>query len=126
MKDSVGDSKFHTMESAGDVRRIRLADSVARNPQLTYLPQHAILSFGEAALYLSVMGDPVTGIAPVAYVNSFFEQERLPYELGWTPSLIQTNFVTIAVMVAQIVLYAHDELLELEQITESALPFSVI
>lgn len=121
MKDSVDPLLgVHTVESAGEVRRLRLEDSVKRNPQLTYQAQHAILSFGEAALYLSIMGDPVTGIAPPAYVNSFFEKEKLPYELGWTKPIIQTNFATLAVMIAQIVLYARDEVLELVQITESA------
>lgn len=59
VKDSVGPLNVHTMESAGDVRRIRLQDSVTRNPEVTYQVQHAILSHGEAALYLSIMGDPV-------------------------------------------------------------------
>lgn len=64
----------------------------------------------------------VTGIAPVSFVNSFFEQEKLPYDLGWTPSLLQTNFATLAVMIAQIVLYANDEVLEGIEILESKFP----
>jgi hypothetical protein len=51
----------------------------------------------------------------------FFEQERLPYELGWKKPLVQTNFPTLAVMAAQIVLWANDELNQGLVITESEL-----
>jgi hypothetical protein len=37
-----------------------------------YGPRQLVLSYGETALYLSTMGDPVTGIAPISYVNSLF------------------------------------------------------
>lgn len=43
-----------------------------RDPKFTYTPQQYILSYGETALYLSTMGDPVTGVAPVEYVKVFF------------------------------------------------------
>lgn len=44
----------------------------ARNPKFTYTPQQFILSYGETALYISTMGDPTTGVAPVEYVKVFF------------------------------------------------------
>jgi hypothetical protein len=56
----------------------------------------------------------------------FFEQERLPYELGWKKPLVQTNFLTLAVMVAQIVLWANDELNQGLVITESELRRSAL
>lgn len=37
-----------------------------------YGPRQLFLSLGETALYLSIMGDPVTGVAPVSYVKSLF------------------------------------------------------
>jgi hypothetical protein len=43
-----------------------------RDPTFTYTPQQFILSYGETALYLSVLGDPTTGVAPVDYVKTFF------------------------------------------------------
>jgi hypothetical protein len=58
---------FTNVETAGEVRRARLADSVARNPKLFYTLQQAILAFGESALYLSVMGDPVR---PLLYISA--------------------------------------------------------
>jgi hypothetical protein len=43
-----------------------------RDPRFTYTPQQFVLSYGETALYISTMGDPVTGVAPVDYVKVFF------------------------------------------------------
>jgi hypothetical protein len=67
------------------------------------------------------MGDPVTGIAKSAYVNSFFEQERLPYELGWTPPVAQTNFPSLALLIPRILAAANDPELELSDFSISAL-----
>jgi hypothetical protein len=45
---------LYTTETAGLVRKARLEDSVARNPNITWLAQHALIAYGESALYLSV------------------------------------------------------------------------
>lgn len=37
-----------------------------------YGPRQLVLSYGETALYLSTMGNPITGVAPLTYVNSLF------------------------------------------------------
>jgi hypothetical protein len=52
-------------------------------------------------------------------VDYWFENERLPYELGWTPPLAQTNLVTLAVKITEIVALANDEVLEGFLITAS-------
>ncbi|CAK1358570.1 unnamed protein product [Cercospora beticola] len=57
-----------------------------------------VLGLVESSLYQSVMGNPITGEAPISYVRSFFEQERLPYELGWTKPAVETNFATLGIM----------------------------
>ncbi|CCG82228.1 Putative uncharacterized protein [Taphrina deformans PYCC 5710] len=88
--------------SAAKAKYHRLQEQTALNPTLTYTPLQFILSYGETSLYLSVMGDPITGVAPVSYVRSFFEQERLPYELGWTKPATQTNFLTLGAMVLKL------------------------
>jgi hypothetical protein len=49
----------------------------ARDPKFTYTPQQFILSYGETALYISVMGDPKTGVAPLEYVKVFFGRTPL-------------------------------------------------
>jgi hypothetical protein len=48
-----------------------------RDPKFTYTPQQYILSYGETALYISTMGDPVTGVAPVEFVRVFFGMSLL-------------------------------------------------
>lgn len=50
----------------------RVTTEEGRDPKFTYTPQQFILSYGETALYISVMGDPVTGVAPLEYVKIFF------------------------------------------------------
>ncbi|EME43728.1 hypothetical protein DOTSEDRAFT_23861 [Dothistroma septosporum NZE10] len=67
-----------------------------------YSGRQLVLSLVETSLYMSLMGNPVTGDAPIEYVKSFFEHERLPYELGWTPPTEQINFATLAAMAAQV------------------------
>jgi hypothetical protein len=65
------------------------------------------------------MSEPVTAIAPQSFVNMFFEQEKLPFELGWHPPTVQINFATLVATVAQILVFADDEQLEVTEITES-------
>jgi len=80
----------------------RVQTEQSRDPKFTYTPQQFVLSYGETALYLSVMGDPITGIAPVDYVKIFFEQERLPYAEGWRKPATQTNLATLGAMVLEL------------------------
>ncbi|KAJ7041654.1 Cloroperoxidase, partial [Mycena alexandri] len=72
--------------SAGLVQKQRLADSVANNPLLVNTRKEFILRSRESGLYLSIFGDPATGIAPKKFVNIFFREERLPIAEGWTKS----------------------------------------
>lgn len=95
-------SQTFDITSGAKAKYHRLQEQRRLNPELTYTPLQFVLSYGETALYLSVMGDPITGVAPVSYVRSFFEQERLPYELGWTKPKTQTNFLTLGAMVLQL------------------------
>jgi hypothetical protein len=60
-----------TIPTASKARYNRVLQSKA-DPTFTYGPREIVLSYGETALYLSVMGDPVTGVAPVSYIKSFF------------------------------------------------------
>ncbi|KAJ7237591.1 Cloroperoxidase [Mycena rebaudengoi] len=69
--------------SASKVQRNRLAHSVATNPNVTNTSKEFKLRSRETALYLSIFGDPLTGIAPKKFVNIFFREERLPIAEGW-------------------------------------------
>ncbi|KAJ7076977.1 Chloroperoxidase, partial [Mycena belliarum] len=78
--------------SSGVVQRDRLAHSVATNPLLVNTEKEFKLRSRETALYLSIFGDPTTGIAPKKFVNIFFREERLPIEEGWRkPSVLITD-----------------------------------
>lgn len=61
------------------------ADSKTKD--FTYGSKQTFLAMGETALYLMALGDPVTGVTPVNYIRTLFEEERIPYEEGWrTPT----------------------------------------
>ncbi|KAH0388881.1 Cloroperoxidase [Aureobasidium sp. EXF-12298] len=80
----------------------RVNTEASRDPNFSYGPVQFILSYGETALYLSTMGDPVTGVAPLEYVRSLFEEERLPYELGWQPPQTPTTLASLAAMLIEL------------------------
>jgi hypothetical protein len=86
-------------DSVWQSRYNRVTTEETRDPNFTYTQQQFFLSDVETALYISVMGNPIAGIAPVKYVKVFFgesycllanevlltsisEQERLSYAEG--------------------------------------------
>jgi hypothetical protein len=88
--------------TAAEAKFARYNDSLTRNKDFTYGLREALLSFGENALYLQTMADPVSGKAKLEYVKSLFEQEKLPYELGWRPSVAPITLVSLGVMVVEL------------------------
>ncbi|KAK5152710.1 hypothetical protein LTS14_008244 [Recurvomyces mirabilis] len=40
--------------------------------------------------------------APISYVRSLFEQEKLPFDLGWRPSPLPITFASLSVMAAEL------------------------
>jgi hypothetical protein len=76
------------------------ADSTARNPCLAYLSQYVVLVFNEAALFFPITGDPLTGLAPAAHVDSFFEQECLLYKRGWRLPAARSRELELAELTA--------------------------
>ncbi|KAK6007100.1 hypothetical protein QM012_006108 [Aureobasidium pullulans] len=91
-----------TIPVASKARYNRVTTEASRDPDFSYSPVQFILSYGETALYLSTMGDPVTGVAPLEYVRSLFEEERLPYELGWQPPQTTTTLASLGAMVLEL------------------------
>ncbi|KAK7446345.1 hypothetical protein VKT23_014551 [Stygiomarasmius scandens] len=89
-----GDDHYNTT-SAGQVQYLRLADSQAKNPNVTNTDKEFFIRSVESAFYLSVMGDPLTGVAPKEFVNIFFREERLPIAEGWKRSEAPINGSTI-------------------------------
>ncbi|KAE9366611.1 Cloroperoxidase [Stipitochalara longipes BDJ] len=45
-----------------------------------------VLSYGESALFLGLLGDPKEGKIPVEYLRILFEEERVPFKEGWRRS----------------------------------------
>ncbi|KAK7051536.1 hypothetical protein VNI00_004513 [Paramarasmius palmivorus] len=78
---------YYNVTSAGLVQKARLADSIARNPNVRNTIKEVSIRSSESALYLCIMGgcaDPETGKTPKKFVDIFFREERLPIEEGWT------------------------------------------
>ncbi|KAF7359892.1 HEME-HALOPEROXIDASE domain-containing protein [Mycena venus] len=83
---------YYDLTSAGQVQRARLAHSLATNPLTVNTQKEFLLRSRESALYLSIFGDPATGIASKEFVNIFFREERLPYAEGFElPKMLITD-----------------------------------
>lgn len=80
--------------------------SAASDPDFVYGPREFVLSYGETALYLQTMAadpsQPFTGVASVDYVRSLFEQEMLPYGLGWRRPEQEITLATLGFMAGQL------------------------
>ena len=48
------------------------------------------------------MGDVASGVSRVDFIEQFFEQERLPWELGWRPSAAPVTLDSLGAMVVEL------------------------
>ncbi|KAJ8077440.1 hypothetical protein PM082_001870 [Marasmius tenuissimus] len=76
-------SDFYNATSAGLVQKARLEQSRDSNPSFRNTIKEFQIRTRESSLYLSVMGDPLTGNAPKKFVNILFREERMPLAEGW-------------------------------------------
>lgn len=88
--------------TASKAKFARYNDSLTRNPDFTYGLREAVFSYGENAIYLQAMSDPISGKARVDYIRSLFEEEKLPYALGWRPSKAPITLASLGVMVTEL------------------------
>nr|GAT45165.1 predicted protein [Mycena chlorophos] len=86
---------YYNATSAGAVQYARLQDSKENNPYLLNTQREFVLRTRESGLYLSIFGDPLTGVAPKEFVNIFFREERLPIEEGWSKPTTLINSTTL-------------------------------
>jgi len=91
-----------SIEVAAKARMARLNFEMAEDSQIFFGAEQVTLSFGESALYLSTMGDPVTGVGSLEWVKVLFEEERLPYNEGWRPTAQETTLLTLGALIAQL------------------------
>lgn len=61
-----------------------------------------LFSSGETGLYVQVLSSPLVNSAPINYVRSMFEKEKLPFDLGWRPSLVPITFVSLGQYVVEL------------------------
>ncbi|KAI1105729.1 Cloroperoxidase [Jackrogersella minutella] len=71
------------IQMAANARVARLMTSNLTNPEYSLSDLGAAFSVGESAAYIAILGDKVSGTVPKTYVEYLFENERLPYELGF-------------------------------------------
>jgi hypothetical protein len=72
---------------AATARTLRVDNSQANTPNFTLPENLEQVTFVESCLYLLTMGSsPTKMIAPLKFVEVFFQEERLPYAEGWKPS----------------------------------------
>ncbi|EEB95661.1 hypothetical protein MPER_05330, partial [Moniliophthora perniciosa FA553] len=74
---------YYDTTSAGLVQKARMEQSRATNPNFRNTIKEFLIRTRESALYLTVMGNPETGMAPKQFVDILFREERLPLEEGW-------------------------------------------
>ena len=97
------DGKARTdVPTAAEAKFARYNDSLTRNSEFTYGLREAVFSYGENAIYLQAMSDPITGAAKIEYVRQLFEKERLPVNLGWKPSAAPITLASLGIMVAEL------------------------
>lgn len=98
--------------AASKAKFSRYNDSLTHNPEFKYGVREAVLAYGENALYLQVMGDPVTGRAKIEYVRMFFEQEKLPYALGWRPNATPITLASVGAMIVRLLAFTPEPVSE--------------
>ncbi|ESK90030.1 hypothetical protein Moror_7920 [Moniliophthora roreri MCA 2997] len=91
LANSNPDVDYYNTTSAGLVQKARMEQSRATNPTFRNTIKEFQVRTRESALYLTVMGDPETGMAPKKFVDIFFREERLPLEEGWRVNKIQSD-----------------------------------
>ncbi|KAH0280184.1 Cloroperoxidase, partial [Aureobasidium melanogenum] len=91
--DAIGEGPMVGALDLGRGKSARITSELAQNPEDLYGPRAAGFGAIEAGFVLTAMGGP-SAIAPLKYVRTFFEEERLPWNEGWRPFIEATNVAT--------------------------------
>ncbi|OLN96667.1 putative sterigmatocystin biosynthesis peroxidase stcC 2 [Colletotrichum chlorophyti] len=80
------DAKIDTKTMA-TARRKRIATAQATNPSFNLTSSQVTVSLGESSVILGTIGGSFTEpAAPLEWLKIVFEEERLPFDEGWTTS----------------------------------------
>ncbi|OTA57433.1 Cloroperoxidase [Hypoxylon sp. EC38] len=71
------------VQMAANARIVRLLTSNLTNPEYSLSDLGSAFSIGESAAYIGILGDKKSATVPKSWVEYLFENERLPYELGF-------------------------------------------
>ncbi|KAK3987000.1 Chloroperoxidase [Cladorrhinum sp. PSN332] len=77
--------KFVTVETAAIARAARVRDAKIANPHFNSSVNQQEGSPGTTGLYLASLWNETAGAVPKTWIRSYFEQERIPYLLGFDP-----------------------------------------
>ncbi|KAK5123600.1 hypothetical protein LTR85_002638 [Meristemomyces frigidus] len=91
-----------------NARLARMTTMMKVNPDFNLTAGGLSASFTEQAFYLSIFGDPQTGIAKSEWVLEWFYAERLPSHLGWKPTVQETNLTTLMAMAKRVMAATPD------------------
>lgn len=81
----------------------RTQDSLNIIPTFAYGFREFIQRYGENSIYLRATGaNDSTGVTRIDWFREPFEQERLPYELGWRPRAQLITGTSLGQMVFQL------------------------
>jgi hypothetical protein len=87
-------------KSASKARYMRVKQQKERHEKegkdFNYGIKEVILSYGESALFLNLLGKE--GAAPLEWVRILFEEERFPYKEGWRPPKVLDQNMMIHVI----------------------------
>ncbi|KAF2167949.1 hypothetical protein M409DRAFT_22094 [Zasmidium cellare ATCC 36951] len=91
-----------TTPTASKARYARVQYCETNNPECTYGPRQFLFSSGETGLYVQILSSPLVNSAPISYVRSLFEKQKLPFDLGWRPSAVPITFATLGEYVVEL------------------------
>ncbi|PWY72263.1 Cloroperoxidase [Aspergillus heteromorphus CBS 117.55] len=91
------------LKDVATARAARMNTSMATNPEFGLSNATLTDSFAESATYLLAFGNKTAGTVNRTWVEYFFENERLPDELGWVRQSVAISQVDLDSMTQRVV-----------------------
>lgn len=91
-----------TIEASAKARFMRIRTEHGRDPTFTYGTKQFLTSYGETALYALGLGGRDATV-PVEFLTTFFQEERLPVEEGWSPPDAEIDLTAIIGLIKSLI-----------------------